>query len=190
MLPEGLLSATLTSIFAKMTAFCNPGTVPSAWQVRFLRTAFAVVLRLCGRVTFTHLARFAPLHEQLFRRQFAKAFDWLAFNLAVLQLRAHPRETMGISPLGVFDCTFRPKNGDATYGLDHFFCAASQRAERGLEMSLLGVVATESRHTFGLDAMQTPQTGALPEGLRGWMLTPSSTPPERPAGLSNLHRVL
>jgi hypothetical protein len=118
------------------------------------------MLRLRGRVNFTNLARFAPLHEQTFRRQFAKAFDWVAFNLAVLRLRAHPRETL----IGVFDCTFLPKSGDATHGLGHFFCAASRQPERGLELSLLGVVATESRRAFALDAMQTPPADALPEG--------------------------
>ncbi|NBB85379.1 MAG: transposase [Bacteroidetes bacterium] len=160
MLPEPLLSAALTSIFAKMAAFCNPGSVPGTWQERFLHIAFAVMLRLRGRVTFTNLARFAPIHEQTFRRQFAKTFDWIAFNLAVLRLRRHPRERL----IGVFDCSFLPKSGEATYGLGSFFCAASQRAERGLEVSLLGIVATESRRAFGLDAMQTPPEDTLPEG--------------------------
>ena len=105
-----------------------------------------------GRVNFTNMARFTRLHEQTFRRHFAKAFEWVAFNLVLLRLRRHPDERM----IGVFDASFLRKSGKQTYGLDKFFYPAAEVVRRGLEVSVLGVVATASRRTFALDATQTP----------------------------------
>jgi hypothetical protein len=56
----------------------------------------------------------------------------------------------------VFDCTFVPKSGTESYGLGRFFSSAAGRPERGQEVSILGVVSTESREAFGVDATQTP----------------------------------
>jgi hypothetical protein len=55
-----------------------------------------------------------------------------------------------------------PKSGTESYGLDRFFSSAAGRPERGQEVSILGVVATESREAFGVDATQTP--AGLSEG--------------------------
>jgi hypothetical protein len=74
------------------------------------------------------------------------------FNLTVLRLRRHPEETL----IGVFDCSVLPKRGTETWGLDQFFSSAAGGTRRGLEVSVLGAIATESRRAFGLDATQTP----------------------------------
>ena len=106
-----------------------------------------------GRVNFTNLAHFSRFHEQTFRRHFARAFDWMNFNLMLLRLRRHPDETMiGGSP----GCSFLPKSGKQTYGLDKFFSSAAGAVRTGLEVSMLGVVTPTSRRTFALDATQTP----------------------------------
>lgn len=118
----------------------------------FLAELFRVVFAMRGRVNFTNLARFSSLHEQTFRRHFAKAFDWMSFNLVLLRLRRHPDETL----IGVFDCSFLGKSGKETYGLDKFFSSAAGAMRTGLEVSLLGVIATTSRCTVALDATQTP----------------------------------
>jgi len=129
-----------------------------AWQRQFLRELFKAVLSLRGRVNFTNLARFSPLHEQMFLaiwdrlRHFQKAFRWVWFNLTVFRLRRHPKEPI----IGVFDCSFLPKSGTETWGLDQFFSSLAGRSKQGLEVSVLGVVATESRRAFGVDATQTP----------------------------------
>ncbi len=140
-----LVEAVLTLIFAKISPLCKR-------QRTVLTELFVLILVRRGRVNFTNLARFSALHEHTLRRHFARAVDWLGFNLAVLRLTRHPRERL----IGVFDATFLPKSGAKTWGLDRFFCSAAGAARTGLEVSLLGVVAVESRRAFGLSAAQTP----------------------------------
>mgnify|MGYP006436110579 FL=1 len=150
MLPQPLLTPVVSVIFRKMDDIYNCQV--SAWQRQFLRELFKAVLSLRGRVNFTNLARFSPLHEQTFRRHFQKAFRWVWFNLTVFRLRRHPEEPI----IGVFDCSFLPKSGTETWGLDQFFSSLAGRSKQGLEVSVLGIVATESRRAFGVDATQTP----------------------------------
>jgi hypothetical protein len=150
MLPQPLFAPVVTTIFRKMaeTYNCQVGF----WKRRFLKELFEAVLALRGRVNFKNLARFSPLHEQTFRRHFQKAFQWVWFNLTVCHLRRHRKEPV----IGVFDCSFLPKSGTETWGLDRFFSSLAGRSKKGLEVSVLGVVATESRRALGIDATQTP----------------------------------
>jgi hypothetical protein len=123
-----------------------------AWQRRFLVELFEVIVQMRGRVNFTNMARYSRLGEQTFRRHFQKGMDWVAFNLTMLRLQRHPRERL----VGVFDCTFVPKSGTASYGPGQFFSSALGRQARGQEVSVLGVVATQSRRAFAVDATHTP----------------------------------
>ena len=150
MLAQPLVEAVLSLIFVKMRATCN--TAIGKRQRTFLVELFRVLFAHQGRATFTNLARFSTLHEHTFRCHFARAFDWLSFNLALVRLSAHPDETI----IGVFDTSFLPKSGKRTYGLDKFFSHAAKAMRTGLEVSLLGVIATESRRARALDATQTP----------------------------------
>lgn len=67
-------------------------------------------------------------------------------------MRAHPEECF----IGVFDTSFLPKSGKSAWGLDKFFSHTAKAMRTGLEVSLLGVIATKSREAFALDATQTP----------------------------------
>ena len=102
-----------------------------AWQRRFMGELFNAVFSLRGRVNFTNLARFSPLHEQTFLaiwdrlRNFKKAFQWVWFNLIVFRLRRHPEEPI----IGAFDCTFLPKSGTETWGLGQFFSSLAGKPE-------------------------------------------------------------
>ena len=156
MLPQPLLAPVVSTIFRKMADIynCRVGT----WQRRFLRELFQAVFALRGRVNFTNLARFSPLHEQTYRRHFKKTCQWVRFNLIAFRLRRHPEEPV----IGAFDCTFLPKSGTETWGLDRFFSSLAGKPRKGLEVSVLGVVATSSRRAFGVDATQTPSD--LPTG--------------------------
>jgi hypothetical protein len=68
------------------------------------------------------------------------------------RLRQHPEEPV----IGVFDCSFLPKSGSETWGIDRFFSSLAGRSKKGLSAEVLGIVATESRRAFGVDATQTP----------------------------------
>ncbi len=150
MLPQPLLAPVVSTIFRKMADIYNYQV--GFWQRQFLRELFRTVASLRGRVNFTNLARFSFFHEQTFRRHFQKAFRWVWFNLTVFRLRRHPEEPI----IGVFDCSFLPKSGTETWGLDQFFSSLAGRSKKGMEVSVLGIVATGSRRAFGVDATQTP----------------------------------
>lgn len=145
-----MLASALACIFVKMKLTFNIDL--GKRQRDLLQELFRVIFALQGRLTFTNMARFCSLHEQTFRRHFARAFDWVSFNLVIIGLRAHPDEVL----IGVFDTSFLPKSGKNTYGLDKFFSSSAKAIRTGLEVSLLGVVATVSRRSWALDATQTP----------------------------------
>ena len=118
----------------------------------FLALLFMTVFAIRGRLTFTNMARFCPRHEQTFRRNFEKHFDWVAFNQAVMALAEVSQQPR----IGVFDCSFIAKSGKHTYGLDRFWSSGHNQPRRGLEISLLGMIATETGQSFALDVVQTP----------------------------------
>ena len=68
------------------------------------------------------------------------------------RLRRHPEGPI----IGAFDCTFLPKSGTETWGLGQFFSSLAGKPRKGLEVSVLGIVATSSGRAFGVDATQTP----------------------------------
>lgn len=126
----------------------------SKWQRQFILVLMTTVFAIRGRLTFTNLARFSSLHEHTFRRHFDKFFDWIEFNLAVVSLAPFQAETSQL--IGAIDCTFVEKAGKKTYGLDLFWSSSKAKSERGLELSVLALIETESRQSFTLDAVQTP----------------------------------
>ncbi len=140
----------MTTIFRKMADIYNCQV--GFWQRQFLLGLFKAVFSLRGRAGFTNLARFSLLHEQTFRRHFQRAFRWVWLNLTVFRLRRHPEEPV----IGVFDCSFLPKSGTETWGLDQFFSSLAGQSKKELEVSILGIVATGSRRAFGIGATQTP----------------------------------
>jgi len=158
MLPQLPVATAMTFILAKTRDLYN--TSIGAWQRRFLIELFTVILQMRGRLNFTDLARYSVFSEQTFRRQFRKGMDWVALNLTMLRLQAHPQETY----IGVFDGTFLPKSGTASYGVDTFPSSALGRASRGQEVSILGVVGIQSRRAFAVDATQTPPNLPRPSG--------------------------
>ena len=118
-------------------------------QRTFLTELVAVLLGRQGRATFENLARYSRFTELTFRRQFAICFDWLTFNKTCIDF------TQGAF-IGVVDCSFIPKSGTKTFGLDKFWSSCAGKAQRGLEVSLLACINTLTKECFALEASQTP----------------------------------
>jgi hypothetical protein len=141
----------LNSIFDKMPEITK-------CQRDFLQHLFSSLFAMQGRVNFTNLARYMPLHEQTLRRHFEKQLDWPLFNQSLIG--GQPT-----SQIGVFDCSFIPKSGKATFGLDRFWSSTHRRAQRGLEISVLGLIDLKSEQAWTLDVTQTPPgLSCNPEG--------------------------
>jgi hypothetical protein len=120
-------------------------------QTKFLVTLFTTILVVCGKVNFTNLGRYSPLNERTYRRHYEKAFEFAAFNRAVVEMSS------GVSAeqLAVMDCSFAAKSGKATFGLDAFWNGCASRVERGLEVSVVGVVDVATGQGYTLSAQQT-----------------------------------
>lgn len=58
--------------------------------------------------------------------------------------------------IGGMDCSFIPKSGKATYGLDWFYNGTQSRTQKGLEISVIAVIDVEARRGYSLSVQQTP----------------------------------
>jgi hypothetical protein len=136
-----------------------PGT--SKWQRDFIASLLTLILALPGRMTFRNMSRYSNRHERTFARHFAKGFDWVSFNQALLE------PVFDAPMLIVTDCSFLPKSGKKTYGLDLFWNGSAARNERGLELSVIALIDRQRRDAYTVSALQTPPPTDLerPESL-------------------------
>ncbi len=120
-------------------------------QRNFLLTLFTTLLVVRGKATFRNLSRYSDLSEKTYSRQFAKAFDAVAFNRQLLN------EAIGTESERIlaFDPCFIPKAGKKTYGRDFFWNGSHNRTEKGLEISTFSIVDVGRNTGFALSARQT-----------------------------------
>ncbi len=133
-----------------------PGT--SKWQRDFIALVLTLILALPGRMTFRNMSRYSNRHERTFARQFAKSFDWVSFNQALLE------PVLDAPVLIVTDCSFITKSGKKTYGLDLFWKGSGARTERGLELSVIALIDQQRRDAYTISARQTPPRTDLASG--------------------------
>ena len=146
----------LTAIFARID-------VKHKWQQDFLLELFELIYSIQGRLTFENMARYSKFNECTFRRNFKKFFDWLGFNWQLLRWGGLDFSNPVIAAV---DCSYLPKAGKCTYGLDKFFSSVAGRAKKGLEVSLLSLIDTQSGVAWALDVKQTPPCLSAKEGGR------------------------
>lgn len=58
--------------------------------------------------------------------------------------------------IGAMDCSFVPKSGKQTYGLDWFYNGSANRTQKGLEISVIAVVDVTRHRAYSLSVQQTP----------------------------------
>jgi len=144
----------LSSIFGRID-------VKHKWQKDFLLELFGLIYSIQGRVNFENLARYSGLNECTFRRNFSKFFDWLDFNLQLMQVGGLSFSNPVIAAI---DCSFISKAGKATFGLDKFWSGVANRNKTGLEISLLALIEVCSGTAWSLDVTQTPSGLSAKEG--------------------------
>jgi Transposase DDE domain len=120
------------------------------------------MLIVCGKVNFTNMSRYSELNEKTYRRQFHKEVDFARLNREVIDQAVAKGHRM----LAVMDSSFLRKSGKATFGLDKFWNGCTSRVERGLEVSVVGVVDVETEIGYALHAQQTFAQGDLAELTR------------------------
>lgn len=121
-------------------------------------TLFTTILVVCGNVNFTNLSRYSDLNEKTYRRHFAEEFAFTQFNVELVQMA----RTAGCQLLAVMDCSFIPKSGKATVGIDRFWDGCANRVEKGLEISVVGLVEVETEAAYAVSVQQTLSSAAFP----------------------------
>jgi hypothetical protein len=106
---------------------------------------------VCGKVNYTNLSRYSDLSERTYRRHFQQGFGAEVLNQALIEPVRQPEKAQIV----VVDCTFLEKSGRHTYGLDWFYNGKTQRAEKGLELSVVAIVDVEQNTGYTLSAQQT-----------------------------------
>ena len=104
-----------------------------------------------GKATFRNMSRYSSMSEKRFRRWYRRTFDFFKLNCLMLSdVLSTPREK-----IAALDASFMTKSGKKTDGLGMFWRGCTSQSERGLELSLLGVVDLQSNTAYALDAQQT-----------------------------------
>jgi hypothetical protein len=94
---------------------------------------FPTILLVYGKVNFTNLSRYSDFSERTYRRQYRQSFGFVEFNQHTIA------QAIGATAdlIAAIDCSFVPKSGKATYGVDWFYNGSASGSERGLEISLI-----------------------------------------------------
>ncbi|CDH46828.1 transposase [Candidatus Contendibacter odensensis] len=121
-------------------------------QRTFLVILLTTLIYLPGKANFRNLSRYSHLHEKTYSRGFRRDFDFVKFNRLSLADIIANNSTWVVA----IDCTFCPKSGEQTYGLDHFYNSQQGRAENGLELSTLALVDVDYNTAYPLSSRQTP----------------------------------
>jgi len=105
-----------------------------------------------GKVNFRNLSRYSDYCEKTYARHYRHTFAFVEFNERLL----HELVPADHKLLGVMDCSFIPKSGRETYGLGYFYNSSQDKARKGLEISVLGVVDVTDNTAYTLSVRQTP----------------------------------
>ena len=144
---------TVQRILSQMSNVSKP-------QQKFLVILFSTILVLRGRMNFRNLSRYSDLNEMSFLRNFRKAFEFQEFNHMLIQ------ETIPSShkKIGALDCSYVPKSGKNSYGIDKFWSGQASRAKPGQEISLLSIVDLDYHSAYSLSVEQTPAASEIGKG--------------------------
>jgi hypothetical protein len=126
-----------------------------------LLTLFPTILLVYGKVNFTNLSRYSSLSERTYRRHYGQSFAFVQLNHHTI---AQSIEATADS-IAAIDCSFVPKSGKATYGLDWFYNGSASRTEKGLEISVIAVIDVAAHRGYTLSVQQTPPTPSSPNQL-------------------------
>ncbi len=138
------MEGVVKSILCSMSSVNRP-------QMLFMLALFGVLGVFQGKATFRNMSRYSEYCEKSFSRWYRMPFQYAQFNSKLLR---HELQK-GAERIGAADASFMNKSGKRTEGLGWFYHSCSDKAERGLEMSLICVIDLKSNTAYGLDSKQT-----------------------------------
>ncbi len=120
-----------------------------------------------GKVNFRNLSRYSDYCEKTYARHYRRTFAFVEFNERLVNEIVPADHEL----LGVMDCSFVAKSGKETYGLGNFYNSSQDKATKGLELSVLGVVDVTDNTAYTLSARQTPPQAEIEELVADQPLT-------------------
>jgi hypothetical protein len=83
-------------------------------QAKFIASLFSVWMVFPGKANFRNLSRYCVMHEKRLSRWYRKAFNFFAFNRALLRHEL----PAGSECIAAMDASFMRKSGKKTEGLN------------------------------------------------------------------------
>lgn len=123
-------------------------------QMKFILVLMTALTVFQGKATFRNLSRYSYYCEKTFSRWYKKKFDFVELNSQLL-IHELPEEAEKVAAI---DASFMKKSGQNTEGLGWFYHSQADKAEHGLEMSLICIVDIKANTAYALDAKQTIDT--------------------------------
>ena len=115
-----------------------------------MKHIFLQPLTMHGRFNFMQMGREGIYNEQTYRNNFEKDFDYLAFNISLVQ-RCGSGEV-----IWAFDPSYLSKSGSKTPELGMFYSGCASRHKKGLEIAGLAVIDMQQHTAYHIEAVQTP----------------------------------
>jgi len=116
---------------------------------------FMLCLSMGGRFNFLQMGREGDYHEQTYRNNFSKSFDFLRFNLHLVNNQCSKDIIIG------FDPSYISKSGKYTKGVGYFYSGCAGKNERGLEIGNLAAIDVNQNTAYHLEAIQSPNVVEL-----------------------------
>ena len=112
------------------------------------------LIGIVGKRTFRNVARYMQITEHTFSRQMSKVFDFIGLNIELIKTSKKDNDVV----IAVQDASFVPKSGDSTHGIDYYWNGCASKAEKGLEIDVIGVVkiSETKKECYTISAEQTP----------------------------------
>ena len=125
------------------------------WRKKIFAEVLWLFLSIKGRVNFVQLGRYGDYCEQRYRQQFKKEFDFLDFNMDLVQ--EHCSNDLVLA----FDPSYIPKSGKKTPHMGKFWSGCAQKAKLGLEIGGIAALDIDNHTAMHLEAIQTPSVAEL-----------------------------
>jgi hypothetical protein len=151
--------STVNAVLKRMSSIKKP-------QRTFLIILLTTLMYLPGKATFRNLGRYSDLHEKTYSRGFRRDFNFVQFNTLSLSDWVTNGHTWAVA----IDCSFSPKSGQQTYGLDYFYNSQHSRSEKGLELSTLALIDVDYNTAYHFSSRQTPKLDDPKETRVDWYL--------------------
>ena len=120
------------------------------WQRDFISRIFLLCIGMEGRFNFLQMGREGEYHEQTYRNNFEKGFDFITFNSHLLD------EISSGELIIAFDPSYISKSGKKTKDLGYFFSGTAGMYKKGLEIGGIAAIDIKQNTAYHLEAIQSP----------------------------------